>query len=307
MHWHRLKEEKKGISETHDSKFITKSGKTVWTSVSTNPIFDNDHIYRGAMAMFTDITNRKHDEQLLKKSEAKLAINNHELEQKNKELEQFAYVASHDLQEPLRTITSFVEIFKKQYYGNLDTKADKYLNYIIQASDRMRVLIKDLLDFSRIGNNKDLERVDCNQVLMDVIDDIDMAITESGAIIKSDPLPVINGYPIELKQLFQNLTVNAIKFSKPGVIPQIKISANIMDNQWHFSFADNGIGIDKAHYERIFIIFQRLHTRTEYVGSGIGLSHCKKIVELHRGNIWVESGIGSGSSFHFTIPKNDAA
>src|SRR5450432_3748735 len=153
----------------------------------------------------------------MSKSEASLEIKNRELEQKNKELEQFAYVASHDLQEPLRTTISFVEIFKQQYYGKLDSKADKYLDYIVQSSDRMRVLIKDLLDFSRIGINKDVEKVDCNIILQDVIADIDKAIKDSNAEIKAEHLPVISGYATELKQLFQNLLLNSIKFRKKNV------------------------------------------------------------------------------------------
>ncbi|MBC7886875.1 MAG: PAS domain S-box protein [Ferruginibacter sp.] len=297
----QIERRKQGISETHDANFMTKTGKLVWTSVTTNPVFDEAGTYKGALAMFTDITKRKHDEELLQISKTTLALNNQLLEQKNKELEQFAYVASHDLQEPLRTTISFVEIFKQQYFGKIDPKADKYLTYIMQATDRMRVLIKDLLDFSRIGNNKDLEQVDCDSLLRDVIADIETAIVDSNANICAADLPVISGYATEIKQLFQNLLINAIKFRKPGEIPQIKISADKSGSYWHFAFADNGIGIDKKHNERIFIIFQRLHTRTEYDGSGIGLSHCKKIVELHHGKIWVESVPGEGSVFHFTI------
>src|SRR5207237_2110959 len=158
-----------------------------------------------------DITARKLDEELLKKSERALETQNKELEIKNRELEQFAYVASHDLQEPLRTTTSFVKMFKQQYFGKLDAKADKFLNYIVQASDRMSVLIKDLLDFARIGDNKDIEQVDCNQVLHEVVSDIDQAIKDSHAEIEATDLPTINGYSIELKQLFQNLITNSIK------------------------------------------------------------------------------------------------
>src|SRR5688500_1289255 len=165
------------------------------------------------------------------------------MEIKIQELEQFAYVASHDLQEPLRTTASFVQMFKQQYFGKIDSKADKYLNYIVQASDRMRVLIKDLLDFSRIGNNKDLEQVDCNLLLQDVIADIDQAIKDSDAEIQAEHLPVIKGYTTELKQLFQNLIVNSIKFKKKDVPPKINIAAQKKDDYWRFAFTDNGIGI----------------------------------------------------------------
>jgi light-regulated signal transduction histidine kinase (bacteriophytochrome) len=232
---------------------------------------------------------------------------NLDLEAKNKELEQFAYVASHDLQEPLRTTSSFVALLQKQYQqGKLDEKADKYFTFVIEASDRMKVMIKNLLDFSRIGNKKELEQVDCNQVLHNVLADLSTAITEAGADIKYDQLPVINGYATELKQLFQNLITNAIKFRKKDTSPEINISVKKKNkNYWEFAFKDNGIGIEEKHNEKIFVIFQRLHTRTEYEGSGIGLSHCKKIVELHKGKIWVESTPGEGSAFQFTIQANN--
>jgi len=227
---------------------------------------------------------------------------NKELERKNRELEQFAYVASHDLQEPLRTTSSFVSLLQEQYYGKFDAKADKYFTYIQQASDRMKVLIKDLLDYSRIGSKKELERVDCNKTLNEVLADLGAAINDANADIDYKPLPVVSGYPTEIKQLFQNLIINAIKFRKKDTFPQMKISAEKIDGHWEFAFKDNGIGIEKKHSEKIFHIFQRLHTRAEYEGSGIGLSHCKKIVELHKGKIWVESMPGEGSTFNFTLP-----
>jgi signal transduction histidine kinase len=224
-----------------------------------------------------------------------------ELESKNKELEQFAYVASHDLQEPLRTTTSFVELIRKQYYGKLDTTANKYIDYIIQASDRMKTLIKDLLDYSRIGREKKFEQVDCNVILDEVLADLTRVIKENKAEIKAGILPVVNGFSTELKLLFQNLISNSIKFRKPETAPVIEITSRKENGHWLFSFSDNGIGIDKQYQQRIFIIFQRLHNRSVYEGSGIGLAHCKKIVELHGGKIWVESKVGEGSTFYFTI------
>lgn len=226
-----------------------------------------------------------------------------ELERKNKELEQFAYVASHDLQEPLRTTTGFVEALRKQYRGMLDEHADRYLDYIAQSSDRMKTLIKDLLDYSRIGREKQFVKVDCNVVLTEVLADLDSVIRESKAIIKADELPVISAYPTEFKLLFQNLITNAIKFRRPGVSPMVGISARSENGHWKFAVHDNGIGIDPGHQDRIFIIFQRLHNRSDYEGSGIGLAHCKKIVELHGGTIWVESSPGKGSTFYFTIAE----
>jgi signal transduction histidine kinase len=240
----------------------------------------------------------------LKKGEANLEIQNRELERKNKELEQFAYVASHDLQEPLRTMSSFVKLLDQQYKGKLDDKADKYLSYILHSSDRMRAFITDLLEYSRIGNEKQMASIDCNAVIQEVLTDLEVAIQETGAEIKAGPLPVINGHPTEIKQLFHNLVFNAIKFRKKDITPHITISAKAKKDSWQFSVADNGIGIDKAHHSRIFIIFQRLHTRSEYPGSGIGLSHCKKIVELHRGKIWLDAEPGKGSTFYFTTQRN---
>ncbi|MEO6328992.1 MAG: ATP-binding protein [Ginsengibacter sp.] len=230
---------------------------------------------------------------------------NKDLAQKNTELEQFAYIASHDLQEPLRTTSSFVELIQKQYKGQLDERADKYFNYIQEASDRMKSLIKNLLDYSRIGNKKELEQVDCNLILENVLADLHVAIQDADAHISHESLPVIMGYHNEIKQLFQNLLINAIKFRKKDTCPEVIISVKKLKNNWEFIFKDNGIGIEEEHREKIFIIFQRLHNRTEYEGSGIGLSYCKKIVELHGGKIWVESGPGKGSAFHFTIRVNE--
>lgn len=233
------------------------------------------------------------------RQEAELA--NEELETKNKELEQFAFVASHDLQEPLRTTYSFAELLQKQYHGKLDEKADKYLAYILKSTDRMKVLIKDLLDYSRLGRKKEWEQVDCNSIVQEMLADLAITIEEKHADIRVEPLPVISGYQTELKLLFQNLVTNAIKFSKKEVAPQIRISAKQMKGYWKFSVQDNGIGMEQKHSDKIFIIFQRLHTRNQYDGSGIGLAHCKKIVELHGGKIWMESEPGKGSAFYFTL------
>ncbi|MEO6221150.1 MAG: ATP-binding protein [Ginsengibacter sp.] len=288
----------------YECKIITSKGVIKYVLIQTKVVLGEFAEIEKTFGIVQDITARKLDEELLKKSERALEVQNTELEIKNRELEQFAYVASHDLQEPLRTTTSFVNMFKQQYFGKLDARADKFLNYIVQASDRMSVLIKDLLDFSRIGDNKDMEEVDCNLILQDVVADIDQAIKDSDAEIKAEQLPVISGYTTELKQLFQNLIVNSIKFRKKDVPPKIKIVAQKNNDHWRFAFTDNGIGIEQKHNERIFVIFQRLHNRTEYQGSGIGLSHCKKIVELHNGKIWVESKPNEGSTFNFTIQAN---
>ena len=221
----------------------------------------------------------------------------------NKELEQFAYIASHDLQEPLRTISNYTGLFQEQYKGKLDKDADKYLDLINGATVRLQSLIKGLLDYSRIGHDKIMTEVDCNKVVQDVLKDMTTLIEESHAAIYAEKLPVVKGYP-ELKSLFQNLISNAIKFRKKDEQIIIHITVQSKNNEWLFAIKDNGIGIDKKYYERIFTIFQKLHTQKQYAGTGIGLAHCKKIVELHRGKIWVESEPGKGSSFYFTIPKN---
>ena len=233
------------------------------------------------------------------RKEAELA--NYELKIKNRELEQFAYVASHDLQEPLRTTTSFIKLLQQQYYGKFDDRADKYLNFISEASGRMRTLIKDLLDYSRIGKGT-MQKIDCNIILKEVLADILVTTRESNAVIETEELSTIFGYPTEIKLLFQNLLINAIKFRKKNIQPRIKISSYKKDGYWEFAVSDNGIGIEKEFNEKIFEIFQRLHSRHEYEGSGIGLSHCKKIVELHHGKIWFDSIFGEGSTFYFAIP-----
>ena len=239
----------------------------------------------------------------LTETEHQLKTQANDLKNSNSELEQFAYVASHDLQEPIRTILSFVELFQTQYMGQLDAKADKYLTFILQSSRRMKVLIHDLMDFSRIGTKKELHQVNCQVILQEVRDDMQKTILETQAIIESTALPIINGYPTELKLLFQNLIANAIKFRKKDTIPRIHISATRNGTTWTFGVQDNGIGIPGEHSERVFTIFQRLHNKTEYEGSGIGLAHCRKITGLHGGEIWIDSTSGVGTTIYFTIPQ----
>jgi signal transduction histidine kinase len=260
------------------------------------PLSDQDTLGKALLAMRENLW----------KSESNLENKNRELERKNKELEQFAYVASHDLQEPLRTVTSFAELFQKQYKNKMDESGDKYLEYIMQSSNRMKILITDLLEYSRIGSKKQWEQVDCGKVLGEVLADLDVAIRESAAEIIAGELPVITGYPTEIKQLFQNLISNAIKFRKKDAAPRITISAEKKGDGWEFAVQDNGIGIAKEHHDRIFIIFQRLHSRNLYQGSGIGLSHCKKIVELHKGRIWLDSNPGEGTTFYFNLQYSHA-
>jgi PAS domain S-box-containing protein len=282
-----------------------KNGEEFPVEVSLSPLETEEGLL--VTAAIRDISEKKRLEKEIREAnvtlEKKVQQRTAELESKNKELEQFAYVASHDLQEPLRTTSSFVELIRKQYQGKLDEHADKYIEYVIQASDRMKTLIKDLLDYSRIGREKKFEQVDCNVIFGEVMADLAKVIKENKAVIIAGNLPVVNAFKTELKLLFQNLISNSIKFQKPGVAPKIEISSYKENGYWQFSFRDNGIGIEKQYQQRIFIIFQRLHNRSVYEGSGIGLAHCKKIVELHGGTIWVESEAGKGSTFYFTLSE----
>lgn len=223
-------------------------------------------------------------------------------EAENEELEMFTYVASHDLQEPLRTVSVYVDLLVDQYQEQFDGKANKYIEFISQASNRMSVQIKDLLDYSRLGKQNTLEKIDCTKLLDLVVQDLGALIHESGADIMVNEMPTIYGYSTELKLLFQNLISNSIKFRKDNAKPLVVISSNESEDHWRFSVEDNGIGIDDKYNEKIFQIFQRLHNK-EYAGTGIGLTHCKKIVELHGGTIWVDSIPGQGSTFNFIIKK----
>jgi len=220
----------------------------------------------------------------------------------NKELEQVAIIASHDLQEPLRTISNFIELFQKQYKNQLDETSSEYLDHINGASNRMRLLVSDMLDYSRIGNDKTMMKLDCNKEVQYVLEDMALTIGETGARIDVSALPVIDGY-FEIKLLFQNLISNAIKFCKQDCSPHVSISSVSRDNEWLFMVKDNGIGIEERYHKRVFTIFHRLHKENGFPGTGIGLAHCKKIIELHRGEIWIESELEKGSTFYFTIPR----
>jgi len=195
-------------------------------------------------------------------------------------------------------------LLQKEYQDRLEGNGSKYLEYLSQGSDRMKTLIKDLLDYSRIGREKKAMAVDCNKLLEEVLADLDKSIRESGATLTTDRLPAMHAYPTELKLLLQNLITNAIKFRHPDRIPLIHIESVQENGYWKFMVADNGIGIEPQFLERIFIIFQRLHSRTKYEGSGIGLAHGKKIAELHGGQIWAQSDPGLGSQFYFTISRD---
>jgi light-regulated signal transduction histidine kinase (bacteriophytochrome) len=225
-----------------------------------------------------------------------------ELARSNRDLEQFAYVASHDLQEPLRMVAAYTQLLAERYQGKLDESADKYIHYAVDGALRMQRLVQDLLAFSRVGRSgADRRQVDCNSVLTTALQNLQAAIDESGARIEAGPLPILFADASQLLQLFQNLVANAIKF-RAAEPPRICINAEKSGREWRFSLTDNGIGIASEHADLIFVIFKRLHTRSEYPGNGIGLSICKKIVEQQGGRIWVESVPGRGAAFNFTLP-----
>jgi PAS domain S-box-containing protein len=225
-----------------------------------------------------------------------------ELARSNAELEQFAYVASHDLQEPLRMVGSYLELLAKRYQGQLDDKADRWIGFAVDAASRMKQLINDLLEFSRVNTHgKPLAPTDCSTVFDMVVANLGEAIRESAAVVTHGPLPTVLADRGQLTQLFQNLIGNAIKYCGERA-PEIRVEAMRSVDGWQFSVRDNGIGIEPQFHERIFVIFQRLHTRAEYPGTGIGLALCRKIVERHAGRIWVASQLGQGATFSFTIP-----
>jgi len=227
-----------------------------------------------------------------------------ELAASNAELGQFAYIASHDLQTPLRNVVSYTQLLERRYKGQLDADADVFIGFIVDSSKRMSQMISDILDYSRTGNRAEpVADVDLGQVLESVLVDLAPTITMSGATIERKPLPVLPGDKWQIASLFANLIGNAIKYHRAGAAPDIRISAEEAAEYWTFAVADNGIGIAPEYQERIFVIFQRLHGHGQYDGTGIGLALCKKIVERHGGRIWVESETGQGSTFRFTLPK----
>lgn len=275
-----------------EKRYITKTGKTVWAKLGVS-LLRNKKTGKPkyAIGIVQDIT------------EGKIAAL--ELEHANNELEQFVYLASHDLQEPLRTIISFVDILKEDYVSSLDQEAKEFIKYIKSSTVRMSALIDNLLDYSRIGVKKESESVDMNQVIREILDDLSFKIKQSNTSIAFDSLPSFFGFKTDIRVLLQNIISNAIKFADPKKKSiSIELKCEKIPGKWMFSISDNGIGIEQKHFGRIFKIFQRLHNRADFEGTGIGLAHCKKIVELHGGEIWVESKVGIGSTFHFTVLDN---
>lgn len=225
-----------------------------------------------------------------------------ELRRSNRDLEQFAYVASHDLQEPLRKVASFCQLLEKRYKGQLDERADQYIEFAVDGAKRMQQLINDLLSFSRVGRlSTGVSEVDLGECLSRALRNLDLVITETDAQVTSDPLPTVLGEAPLLTQVFQNLVSNAVKF-RGEESPRVHVGARQVGEDWEFSVADNGIGIEAQYAERIFVIFQRLHPKDEYEGTGIGLALCRKIIEHHGGRIWLDTEVEHGTTFHFTLP-----
>ncbi|MEB3180300.1 MAG: PAS domain S-box protein [Nostocaceae cyanobacterium] len=263
--------------------------------VSHFPIFDHEHKVANIGVIVTEITE-------LKRTEKEIKAANAELTRSNQELENFAYVASHDLQEPLRKINSFADLLAESYGGELGERGDRYINYITDGVTRMKALIQDLLLYSRVGRLElKKQPTDLNAVLSQVKADLSLAIAQSNAVITASVLPTVEANPIQMGQLLQNLLANGIKFTR-DIPPEIHIAAELHLTEWLISIRDNGIGIKPEYTEQIFVIFQRLHSRNKYPGTGIGLAVCRKIIERHGGKIWVESEPGKGSIFYFTLP-----
>jgi signal transduction histidine kinase len=265
-----------------------------------------DYILKDRLARLPQAVRRALEEkrlrQLRRQADEDLARKAEELTRSNADLEQFAYVASHDLQEPLRMVAAYTQLLSERYKGQLDANADKFIGYASEGALRMQVLIQDLLAFSRVGRADSASApVDCDGVMREVLQTLASTIQESGAAVVYADLPVVWANRTQIAQVLQNLIGNAIKFhgTEP---PKISIRGEKQEKEWLFTVSDNGIGIPAESAENIFVVFQRLHARTEYPGNGIGLSICKKIIERGGGRIWVESGAGRGSAFKFTVP-----
>lgn len=291
-----LQEALKGNS-LYDTHFRVR-----WPDHSIHYIRAFAHVIRNAegrpirmTGVNVDITDQKHTERVLLQQRAKLA-------RSNTELQRFAYVASHDLQEPLRMISSFIQLLATEYHGRLDADAHEYIDYVVDGAARMRTLIDGLLEYSQLGNiEKTLKPTDCEDLLNEALLNLGEAIADKQAMVTHDPLPTVLADGNRLAQVFQNLISNGLKFCGPQS-PIIHVGAVRQEEAWQFSVTDNGIGIEAAYHEQIFDMFQRLNQKSEYPGSGIGLSICHKIIGHHRGKIWVDSEFGAGSTFYFTIP-----
>jgi PAS domain S-box-containing protein len=285
-----------GNTYRFESRLRARDGHDRWFLTSRVPLTDGAGRVLKWFGTCTDIEDLKRSEEALRKITADLA-------RSNTDLEQFAYVASHDLQEPLRMVASFTQLLGERYKGKLDADADEFIGFAVDGAHRMQALVNDLLSYSRVGTRgKELAAVDLEQVLQLVLTNLQVTLEESGGQVTHDPLPTVLGDETQLWQVLQNLVGNALKFhgSEP---PRVHVSAQEIEGEWRFSVRDNGIGIEPQFAKRVFLVFQRLHSRAEYPGTGLGLAIAKKIVERHDGRIWMESEPGKGSTFYFSLPK----
>ena len=287
--------------EKMEIRLLHSNGNWIWVNGTSTDLSHNPAV-GGIFINYHDITNEKLKADEVCELNSLLQRRATELAESNAELERFAFVSSHDLQEPLRMITGFLQLLKKQHSSNLAPTAEQYINFAVEGAERMRTMISDLLEYSRVGTTKEEPApVDLNIVVEEVTNLFSVRIAESAAEIESGFLPVIKGKKTQMLQLFQNLTGNALKY-RSGENPKINISCKQENGCWKFAFRDNGIGIDPQFSEKIFVIFQRLHNKSQFSGTGIGLAICKKIVEQHGGKIWIEPNGNQGTVFCFTIP-----
>ncbi len=274
-----------------------RDGHEVPVEISLSPLETPDGLL--VTSIIRDVSDRKRAEEQLRQTAA-------ELERSNAELQQFAYVASHDLQEPLRMVASYTQLLSRRYKDKLDADAEEFIAYAVDGAQRMQALINDLLAYSRVGTRgRPLEPVDTGGVVDQVLADLRPTIEEDGATVTRGELPIVMGDGVQLGQLFQNLIGNALKYRRLDVPARVEVEAERLGREWRFAIRDNGIGVAPEYAERVFVIFQRLHTRTEYPGTGIGLAICKKIVERHGGRIWIDSVPGEGTTFSFTLPGSE--
>jgi two-component system, sensor histidine kinase and response regulator len=276
-----------------EEKYATKAAEIGAVDYIFKPI--NPDILRSKVKVYLDLYVQR--EQIL-------ALNEH-LRRSNEELERFAYICSHDMQEPVRMMNSYAMILEENYGQLLDDKGQRYVGFIVKNAGRMQKMILDILTFSRVGREEPkLEKIDCNEIVQDVLGEFEAVIAQKKARVIYDPLPTLEGCSTLIRVLFQNLIGNALKFQDGTNPPEVKIQAESKDGEWRFAIHDNGIGIDPAFNDRVFTIFQRIHRKEEYPGTGIGLSTCKKFVEFYGGKIWFESALGTGSVFSFTVPEH---
>jgi len=288
---------KEGLISDYELEIQHKDGSII-------PVLYNASVYKDEFGKVIGVFAAARDITKLKKAENILRSKLEELARSNEELEQFAYISSHDLQEPLRMITSYLQLLQRRYQGSLDNKADKYIHFAVEGASRMQNMISDPLNFSRVTTRaRRPETVNSEFILNQALSNLKLIITENNATISHGPLPELKVDPTQLVQVFQNMIINGIKFHDEEA-PKIHIAAEKRASEWVFSVQDNGIGIEPQHFKRIFEFFKRLHNREKYSGTGMRLAICKKIVEKQGGLIWVESELGQGSTFYFTLPIN---